>query len=274
MTTTGKRPWSASKVPSETLRSPSPAVGYSREFRADKILRYHHFESVPGASQRARQAERGLCCDTPCNLAAACFPALGVREAPLVSRFPLSLGLSVRPCFVLPVSTALRLWPRNTVPYQSSRGYYQHATLTLRKCFCFRPNLDQYPTSCWSGLLSHQRGGLNALSQAVRSGARALDLLSEALVLDYVDLKFSRTLPSWNDQNPFRHNINQAFYSYTQAVRKKEEASPEALREHEQAPPDVGRDTGGASPDSVRENRQTPADDERKKGDISQQLLL
>ena len=76
------------------------------------------------------------------------------------------------------------------------------------------------PRFCFVVLLSRQRGGLNALAEAVRSGSRALELLSEALVLDYVDLKFSRTLPRWDDQNPFRYNINQAFYSYTHQAQR------------------------------------------------------
>eukprot|EP00903_Cladosiphon_okamuranus_P021895 g20127.t2 len=135
---------------------------------------------------------------------------------------------------------------------------------------------------------SHQRGGVNALAQAVRSGTRALDLLSEALVLDYVDLKFSRTLPSWNSQHPFKNNINQAFYSYTQgepeAARKKEEAmlyaaserektSPDAARNVEQAPSDAGREMEEAPPQPVREKKQASSDDDRETRDISQRLL-
>lgn len=50
--------------------------------------------------------------------------------------------------------------------------------------------------------------------QAVRSGPQAMELLSEPLVLDYLGLKFTRTLPAWNTQHPFERNINQAFYSY------------------------------------------------------------
>jgi len=73
---------------------------------------------------------------------------------------------------------------------------------------------------------------LNALAEAVRSGSRALELLSEALVLDYLDLKFSRTLPRWDDQNPFRQNINQAFYSYTHQAQR--------------SPPNTPRERGGA----------------------------
>lgn len=42
-----------------------------------------------------------------------------------------------------------------------------------------------------------------------------MELLSEPLILDYLGLKFNRTLPSWNSQEPFERNINQAFYSYT-----------------------------------------------------------
>lgn len=56
--------------------------------------------------------------------------------------------------------------------------------------------------------------------QAVSSGPRALELLSEALVLDYLGLKFSRTLPRWNTQKPFERNINQMFYSYTHQARR------------------------------------------------------
>lgn len=65
-------------------------------------------------------------------------------------------------------------------------------------------------------LFSSGDGGNNPLVQAVRSGPQAMELLSEPLVLDYLGLKFTRTLPSWNSQHPFERNINQAFYSYTQ----------------------------------------------------------
>ena len=56
--------------------------------------------------------------------------------------------------------------------------------------------------------------------QAVRSGPRALDFFSEPLVLDYLNTKFSRTLPDWDTQKPFKRNINQAFYRYRQQARK------------------------------------------------------
>lgn len=62
--------------------------------------------------------------------------------------------------------------------------------------------------------------------QAVSSGPRALELLSEALVLDYLGLKFSRTLPRWNTQKPFERNINQTFYSYTNQARRGPADSP------------------------------------------------
>lgn len=62
---------------------------------------------------------------------------------------------------------------------------------------------------------SKSYGGGNPLEQAVRSGPQAMEMLSEPLVLDYLGLKFNRSLPSWNSQEPFERNINQAFYSYT-----------------------------------------------------------
>ncbi len=88
------------------------------------------------------------------------------------------------------------------------------------------PDLPYPVDSLLFVLPSRQRGGLNALAEAVRSGSRALELLSEALVLDYLDLKFSRTLPRWDDQNPFRHNINQAFYSYTHRAHRPPHGTP------------------------------------------------
>lgn len=60
------------------------------------------------------------------------------------------------------------------------------------------------------------------LAQATRLGPRALDLLSQPLVMDYLRLKFSRTLPRWNDQKPFQRNINQAFYSYKYQAKASE----------------------------------------------------
>lgn len=62
------------------------------------------------------------------------------------------------------------------------------------------------------------------MAQAVRAGPRALDLLSEALILDYLGLKFYRTLPRWNTQKPFERNINQTFYSYTHQVTAARES--------------------------------------------------
>lgn len=44
----------------------------------------------------------------------------------------------------------------------------------------------------------------------------------------FADRKFNQTLPRWSDQNPFQHNINQVFYSYTHQGRK---ASSETVRE-------------------------------------------
>lgn len=69
-------------------------------------------------------------------------------------------------------------------------------------------------------ICSRLDGGENSLVQAIRSGSRSLEFLSEALVLDYLGLKFSRTLPRWHTQKPFERNINQAFYSYTHQARK------------------------------------------------------
>lgn len=69
--------------------------------------------------------------------------------------------------------------------------------------------------------------------QAVRSGPRSLEFLSEALVLDYLGLKFSRTLPRWHSQKPFERNINQAFYSYTHQARKAPAADATAAAEEE-----------------------------------------
>lgn len=56
--------------------------------------------------------------------------------------------------------------------------------------------------------------------QAVRSGSRALEFLSESLVLDYLGLKFTRTLPRWSTQKPFERNMNQAFYIYKHQARR------------------------------------------------------
>lgn len=57
------------------------------------------------------------------------------------------------------------------------------------------------------------------LEQAIRFGPRALDLLSQPLVMDYLRLKFGRTLPRWDDQKPCERSINQAFYSYTHKTK-------------------------------------------------------
>lgn len=68
--------------------------------------------------------------------------------------------------------------------------------------------------------------------EAVRSGPRALEFLSEPLVLDYLSQKFNRTLPRWSSQKPFELNINQMFYSYAHQARvegiEQNESSEEA----------------------------------------------
>lgn len=54
------------------------------------------------------------------------------------------------------------------------------------------------------------------LQQAMERGSGALDFLNTPLVLDYVLLKFSTSLPNWMSRNPFRYYkyISEDFYMY------------------------------------------------------------
>lgn len=52
------------------------------------------------------------------------------------------------------------------------------------------------------------------LKSALDRGSGALDFLSSPLVLDYVHVKFTGTLPAWTSRDPFQPNVNEGFYKY------------------------------------------------------------
>eukprot|EP00903_Cladosiphon_okamuranus_P014652 g13586.t1 len=52
------------------------------------------------------------------------------------------------------------------------------------------------------------------LRRALDRGSKGLDLINSPLVLDYVHVKFTGTLPSWTSRNPFQPTINEGFYKY------------------------------------------------------------
>ena len=47
------------------------------------------------------------------------------------------------------------------------------------------------------------------LRRALDRGSEGLDLINSPLVLDYVHVKFTGTLPSWTSRNPFQPTINE-----------------------------------------------------------------
>lgn len=55
-------------------------------------------------------------------------------------------------------------------------------------------------------------GGVNPLEplrRAIDRGSEGLELLNSPLVLDYVSVKFSCTLPSWTSRNPVQPTVNE-----------------------------------------------------------------
>eukprot|EP00903_Cladosiphon_okamuranus_P019883 g18275.t1 len=64
---------------------------------------------------------------------------------------------------------------------------------------------------------------LNPLSYALDRGSEALKFINSPLVLDYVHVKFSCSLPHWASASPFKATINQGFYRYRNFDRAKPE---------------------------------------------------
>lgn len=50
---------------------------------------------------------------------------------------------------------------------------------------------------------------IDPLKRALDRGSAGLDLLNSPLVLDYVHVKFTGTLPSWLSRNPFQPTVNE-----------------------------------------------------------------
>lgn len=63
---------------------------------------------------------------------------------------------------------------------------------------------------------------MDPIQQAVDMGSRALDFVNAPLVLDYVHLRFSCTVPGWLSSHPFRHDINAGFSEYFPLYRSGE----------------------------------------------------
>lgn len=59
-----------------------------------------------------------------------------------------------------------------------------------------------------------QREVVDPIQEAVGRGSKALDFINAPLVLDYVRLTFSCTLPHWLSRHPFNYDINAGFYKY------------------------------------------------------------
>lgn len=52
------------------------------------------------------------------------------------------------------------------------------------------------------------------LQCAMDRGSKGLPFINSPLVMDYLDLKFSKSIPSWKSRNPFNHNIHGKFFAY------------------------------------------------------------
>lgn len=55
---------------------------------------------------------------------------------------------------------------------------------------------------------------VDPLQSALDRGSEALNFINSPLVLDYIHVKFSCTLPGWTSGNPFNYIINEGFYLY------------------------------------------------------------
>lgn len=61
---------------------------------------------------------------------------------------------------------------------------------------------------------------VDPLPQALDRGPKALDLLSSPLVLDYLRVKFTGTLPPWTSQNPFQPDVNEGSLGFATVLSR------------------------------------------------------
>ncbi|CAN0037159.1 unnamed protein product, partial [Scytosiphon promiscuus] len=71
-----------------------------------------------------------------------------------------------------------------------------------------------------SRLVFHLDPLLDPLQQALNRGSVAHAFINAPLVLDYMELKWSCTVPSWTRRNPLDYTINEGFYTYTDTSNK------------------------------------------------------
>lgn len=55
---------------------------------------------------------------------------------------------------------------------------------------------------------------MDPLQRALDRGSKALDFIDSPLVMDYVHVKFSCSLPNWTSSSPIPRTINPGFYKY------------------------------------------------------------
>lgn len=55
---------------------------------------------------------------------------------------------------------------------------------------------------------------MDPIQQAMERGSGALYFINSPLVLDYMSITFSRTLPHWLARDPFRYHVNTGFHRY------------------------------------------------------------
>lgn len=75
------------------------------------------------------------------------------------------------------------------------------------------------PNNC----IFHRYNGpkfVDPLRHALQRGSEALKFINMPLVLDYVDIKFSCTLPHWASMRPYQSTINHGFYKYHRIAEK------------------------------------------------------
>ena len=54
----------------------------------------------------------------------------------------------------------------------------------------------------------------SALLRLFASGSKAHEFVNAPLVLDYMQLKWSCTIPNWTRRYPLDYNVNEGFYTY------------------------------------------------------------
>lgn len=83
------------------------------------------------------------------------------------------------------------------------------ACVLFRGSFFARSTRDQALAGLYDG-----PDYVDPLRRALDRGSKSLDFIISPLVLDYIHVKFSCTLPKWASSGPLPRTINPGFYKY------------------------------------------------------------